>query len=197
MDDGVIEQRNISSHLLDDDVKGPRTTLSAEQALQVCRTHLATLKVELAEMSDRWMRAKAETANVTARAKRDIDDAEQYGLQKFATGVVEAAENIRRGLNSGPHLTSGNGALAQLHEGFAGVERSFVAMLDRNGIERYDPTGEAFDAASQQAMAAEESSAHPPGTVLRALTSTWTLNGRLLRPAMVVVAKPPTTNARA
>lgn len=161
------------------------------------RAQVAALKHALTEMRDRWMRAEAETANVRARARKDVDDAKHYGTQKFAADAVEAAENLRRGLNSVAHLTSGHGPLAQLHDGVVGVERSFLAMLGRNGIERHDPTGKAFDAATQQAMAEEESSAQPPGTVMRALTSTWTLNGRLLRPTMVVVAKPPITNMHA
>ena len=129
------------------------------------------------------------------RAKKDIDDARQFATQKLAADAVESAENFRRGLDSVPHQQAGHGPVTQLHEGFVGVERGFVAMLARNGIKRQDPTGSPFDAETQQAESGEETAAHPPGTVLRALTSTWTLNGRLLRPAMVVVAKCITPNA--
>ena len=75
--------------------------------------------------------------------------------------------------------------------GFEGIERSFIALLERNGITRQDPTGAAFDANLHQAMAEQESAEHPPGTVLQAWSQTWPLNGRLLRPAMVVVSKQP------
>jgi molecular chaperone GrpE len=197
MTDSVVEPRNNYSDLSDSAVEEPEITLTADQALQVSREQVAALKAELIEIRDRWIRAEAETANVRARAKKDVDDARLYGTQKFAADAVEAAENLRRGLDSVPHLTSGQGPLSQLHDGFVGIERSFVAMLGRNGIKRRDPTGEAFDSATQQAMAEEETSACPPGTVIRALTSTWTLNGRLLRPAMVVVARPPPTNMHA
>ena len=81
--------------------------------------------------------------------------------------------------------------LTRLRDGFAGVERSFIALLERNGIKREDPTGALFDPNLHQAMAEQESEAHPPGTVMHAWTSGWTLNGRLLRPAMVVLAKAP------
>ena len=190
MNDGATEANSAYADLPSGDMGVASDALTAEQAMQASRGHIASLEAELAEMRDRWMRAEAETANVRARAKKDVDDAKQYGTQKFAADAVGAAEDIRRGLDSVPHPTSGHGPLAQLHDGFVGVERSFVAMLGRNGIKRHDPTGTAFDAASHQAMAEEESSDHPPGAVVRALTSTWTLNGRLLRPAMVVVAKP-------
>jgi molecular chaperone GrpE len=131
---------------------------------------------------------------VRQRAKRDVEEARDFAVQKFAADVVEAAENLRRGLNrvaapSGPEL----GMLTRLREGFAGVERSVLALLERNGIMRQDPTGSVFDPTHHQVMAEQETAAHPPGTVLKALTSAWTLNGRLLRPAMVVIAKPLTT----
>jgi molecular chaperone GrpE len=194
MDDSIGDQRNACSDLCSGDAGEADITLTAEQALHASRAEVAALKADIAEIRDRWMRSEAEAANVRARAKKDVDDARQYGIQKFAADAVGAAENLRRGLDSVPHLASDHGPLVQLHDGFAGIERNFVAMLGRNGIKRHDPTGEAFDAATQQAMAEEETSAQPSGTVMRALTSTWTLNGRLLRPAMVIVAKPPTTN---
>jgi molecular chaperone GrpE len=153
---------------------------------------IAALEAELVEMRERWMRAEAEMANVRARAKRDVDETRQYAVQKFAKDVVEAAENLRRGIDSLPKPAAGEPAIvASLRDGFEGVERSFVALLERNGIKREDPTGSLFDANLHQAMAEQESAEHPPGTVMQAWTQGWTLNGRLLRPAMVVVAKAP------
>ena len=66
-----------------------------------------------------------------------------------------------------------------------------MPLLERNGIKREDPTGTAFDPNLHQAMSEQDSAEHPPGTVIQAWTPAWTLNGRLLRPAMVVVAKVP------
>ena len=151
---------------------------------------VAALQAELAEMRDRWLRSEAEIANVRARARRDVDETRQYAVQKFARDVVEAAENLKRGLDSIPPARDGEPEIvAKLRDGFAGVERSFVALLERNGIRREDPTGAVFDANLHQAMAEQESNEHPPGTVIHAWTAGWTLNGRLLRPAMVVVSK--------
>jgi molecular chaperone GrpE len=153
---------------------------------------IAALENEVAEMRNRWMRAEAEIANVRARGRREVDETRQYAVQKFATDVVEAAENLRRGLESLPPPTGHEPELvARLREGFEGVERSFLALLERNGIKREDPTGTTFDPNLHQAMAEQPSTEHPPGTVAQAFTSAWTLNGRLLRPAMVVVAKAP------
>lgn len=151
---------------------------------------IAALQAELAEMRDRWLRSEAEIVNVRTRARRDVDETRQYAVQKFARDVVEAAENLKRGLDSIPPARDGEPEIvAKLRDGFASVERNFVALLERNGIRRDDPTGAAFDANLHQAMAEQESADHPPGTVIHAWTAGWTLNGRLLRPAMVVVAK--------
>ena len=152
--------------------------------------HIAQLTAERDDMRDRWLRAEAEMQNVRTRAKRDVDDTRQYAVQKFATDIVEAAENLRRGLSSLPPAEEGEPAIVtKLRDGLEGVERSFVAVLERNGIKREDPTGQPFDANMHQAMAEQPSAEHAPGTVMQAWTQGWTLNGRLLKPAMVVVAK--------
>ena len=163
-----------------------------EQLMQAASARIATLEAELAEAKDRWMRSEAEMANVRARAKREVDETRQYAVQKFAREVAEAADNLRRGLDSLPPASDGEPAIVgRLREGFEGVERAFMGALERNGIRKEDPTGALFDPNLHQAMAEHESREHPPGTVLQAWTPAWTLNGRLLRPAMVVVAKAP------
>ena len=86
--------------------------------------------------------------------------------------------------------------VARLREGLDGIERNFLSILERNGIKREDPTGAPFDPNLHQAMAEQESAAHAPGSVMHAWTPIWTLHGRLLRPAMVVVAKAPPAEIR-
>ncbi len=151
---------------------------------------IATLEADLAQMKDRWLRAEAEMANVRARATKDMQDARAYAVQKFATDVAEAAENLDRGLGALPPETEDEPELLRkLRGGFAGVQKAFVAMLERHGVQREDATGKPFDPALHQAMA--EQPAPPgvaPGTVIQAWSAAWTLHGRLLRPAMVVVA---------
>ena len=160
--------------------------------MQAASERIGTLETELEAMREKWMRAEAETQNVRNRARRDVDDARQYAVQKFAKDVVEAAENLRRGLASLPPADANDSpVVTRLREGFEGVERSFLGILERNGITGADPTGAAFDANLHQAMAEQPTADHPPGTVIQAWTSAWTLNGRLLKPAMVVVAKAP------
>jgi molecular chaperone GrpE len=169
-----------------------------EGLMQAATARIAELEAERDEMKDRWMRAEAETANIRARSRREVEDARQYAVQAFAKDVVEAAENIRRGLDALPAATDTDPELVtRLRTGFEGVERSFLGLLERHGIARSDPTGAAFDPNHHQAMSEQESLTHTPGTVIQAWTAAWTLHGRLLRPAMVVVAKAPPTEIAA
>jgi molecular chaperone GrpE len=175
------------------DAANANAPLSPEQIMQAASARIAELETDLAEMKDRWMRAEAETANVRARGRRETDDARQYAVQKFATDVVEAAENLNRGIDALPAATPGEPEiLVKVREGLAGIERSFTGVLERNGIKKDDPVGQPFDPNLHQAMAEQPSEVHAPGTVMQAWTACWTLNGRLLKPAMVVVAKAPT-----
>ena len=175
------------------DAANANAPLSPEQVMQAATSRIAELEAELAEMKDRWIRAEAETSNVRARGRREADDARQYAVQKFATDIVEAAENLKRGIDALPPATPGEpDILVKVRDGLAGIERSFTGVLERNGIKKIDPVGQPFDPNLHQAMAEQESEVHPPGTVMQAWTACWTLNGRLLKPAMVVVAKAPT-----
>src|ERR1700733_3687417 len=163
-----------------------------EPLLEAPDQRIADLEMSLQDMKDKWLRSEAEMANLRARTKREVEDARLYAVQKFAKDVAEAADNLQRGIDSLPKRSEDEPELVtKMREGFEGTERSFVSLVERNGIVRQDPTGAPFDANMHQAMGEQESAAHPPGTVLQAWTPTWTLNGRLLRPAMVVVSKQP------
>ena len=175
------------------DAANANAHLSPEQLMQAATARIAELETELAEMKDRWIRAEAETSNVRARGRREADDARQYAVQKFATDIVEAAENLKRAIDALPAAAKGEPEiLIKVREGLAGIERNFTGVLERNGIQKHDPVGQPFDPNMHQAMAEQDSEMHPPGTVMQAWTAGWTLHGRLLKPAMVVVAKAPT-----
>ena len=151
---------------------------------------IAALEAENAELKDRWLRAEAELQNQRARARREVDDTRNYAIQKFARDVVEVAENLRRGLESLPPAREDEPEfLRKLREGFEGVERGFLAMLERYGVERVEAQGKPFDPELHEAMAQQPApEGVAPGTVIQAWTPAWTLKGRLLKPAMVVVA---------
>ncbi len=165
----------------------PQQAGAAENAADA---HVQDLERSVTEFKEKWLRAEAENQNLMARAKRDVEDARQYAVQKFARDVVEAAENLRRALDSLPAQTEGEDTVVtKMREGIESTERSFLSILERHGIKSDNPAGKAFDANLHQAMAEQPSAEHTPGTVMQAWTPTWTLHGRLLKPAMVVVAK--------
>jgi molecular chaperone GrpE len=163
-----------------------------EALMSEAAERIRALETDVQDMRDRWMRAEAEMQNLRTRTKREVEDARLYAVQKFAKDVVEAAENIRRGIDSlpkpGPNEPD---VVLKLREGFEGVERSFTGLLERNGIVGDDPVGKVFDANLHQAMAEQPSDSYPAGTVMQSWSRAWTLHGRLLRPAMVVVSKGP------
>ena len=152
---------------------------------------IAALEAEVAQLRDRWLRSEADAQNLRARTQREVADARNYAIQKFAGDVVEAAQNLRRGLDSLPPAKDGEDPLlVKLREGFEGVERSFISLLERNGIVRKEAQGQPFDAEFHQAMAEQPApEGVKPGTVIQAWTSAWLLRGRLIKPAMVIVAQ--------
>ena len=181
----MTETENPNPNSAEDAADVPPAELSIED-------QMAALEAERDEMRNNWMRSEAEMANLRARTKREVEDARLFAVQKFAKDVAEVAENLKRGLSSLPAAAEGEAEIiGKMREGFESVERSFVATLERNGVKVEDPTGKLFDPNLHQAMAEQETVEHPAGTIIQAWTPAWTLNGRLLRPAMVVVAKAP------
>jgi molecular chaperone GrpE len=162
----------------------------APESPQTEAERLAALESEVQELRDKWLRAEAEMQNLRSRARREAEEARLYAVQKFARDVVETAENLRRGLDSLPAAAEDEPELlAKLRNGFEGVERGFVAVLERHGVQRAEAQGKPFDPELHQAMAEQPApEGVEPGTVIQAWTPAWTLNGRLLKPAMVVVA---------
>jgi molecular chaperone GrpE len=181
---------------MSDPAEMPPETFPAEETTTAApeptpEERIAALEAEVAQLRDRWLRAEADAQNLRARTERQVADARNYAVQKFAGDVVEAADNLRRGLDALPPAEEGEPELlAKMRDGFEGVERSFLSLLERNGVVRKDAAGEPFDPEFHQAMAEQPApEGVAPGTVIQAWTPAWTLNGRLLKPAMVVVAK--------
>ena len=154
---------------------------------------LAALEAELTEMKDRWLRAEAEVQNVRNRGRDDTEKARNYAVQKFATDMAEVAENLRRGIDLLPTATEDEPEIiGKMRGGFEGVERFLLQRLEVHGVQRKPAEGQPFDPELHQAMSeAPAPEGVAPGTVMQAWTSAWTLIGRLLKPAMVVVAGKP------
>jgi len=152
-------------------------------------TRSTELEAELAEYKDRLLRALAETENVRRRAQREREDASKYAIAGFAKNLLSAADNLRRALESLPESEAKDERTRSLLAGVAATERELLGVFERYGIKRIDPRGEAFDHNFHQAIFEAERPDQPSGSVVEVLQPGYVLHDRLLRPAMVGVAK--------
>jgi molecular chaperone GrpE len=150
---------------------------------------LAQARAEAAEFKDRLLRALAETENVRRRAERERTDAAKYGVTQFARDLLDVADNLRRAIESAPESQVRDEVTRNLLAGVAATERALLAAFERHGIKRVDPRGERFDHNFHQAIFEAENTGKPAGTVVEVLQPGYLLHDRLLRPAMVGVAK--------
>ncbi|AIL13329.1 hypothetical protein IM40_07200 [Candidatus Paracaedimonas acanthamoebae] len=145
---------------------------------------------EINTLKDQLLRALAENDNIRKRAQREKEDASRFAIANFARDLLTVADNLTRALENIPaEKLEENEALKSLLEGVQITEREFTNILERNGIKKVSPLGELFDHNYHQAMLEEESAEYQPGYVTRVLQAGYVLNERLLRPALVGVAK--------
>ena len=135
---------------------------------------------------DQYLRAVAELDNVRKRAARDIEAANRYGLERFATELLPVKDSLEQAVQSAPKAD-----IRTLIEGQAATLQLLNKALERLGVNVIDPQGEPFDPARHEAMMAQESSTAEPNSVLQVVQPGYELNGRLLRPARVIVAREP------
>jgi molecular chaperone GrpE len=151
---------------------------------------IAELEAEIARLKDQALRALAEQENTRRRAQRDIEENSKYALSNFARDMLPVGDNLRRALETiSAEARAADPALAKFAEGVELTERELLNILERNGIKRVDPVGQPFDHNFHQAVMQVENATQPPGTVVQVFQPGYTINGRLLRPAMVTVAK--------
>jgi molecular chaperone GrpE len=150
---------------------------------------LATLEGELADTKDRLLRALAETENTRRRFQREREDTQKYAISGFAKDLLSAADNLRRALAAVPEAEITDPRTKSLVDGVAATERELLAAFERHGLRRIDPKGEAFDHNFHQAIFEAERPDTPAGTVVEVLQPGYVLHDRLLRSAMVGVAK--------
>ena len=163
--------------------------IESEAAEPSPETRVTELEAELAEYKDRLLRALAETENVRRRAQREREDASKYAIAGFAKDLLSAADNLRRALESLPESEAKDERTRSLLAGIAATERELLGAFERHGIKRIDPKGDLFDHNFHQAIFETEESDQPGGSVVEVLQPGYVLHDRLLRPAMVGVAK--------
>lgn len=144
------------------------------------------LQEELAQARESAMRAQAEAQNAKRRAEQDVERARKYALERFAGELLPVVDNLERALES----ASGDEEVVKpIAQGVELTLKSFLNALQKYHIEPVDPQGEPFDPQLHQAMSQVENPDVEPNTVIAVMQKGYTLNGRLVRPAMVMVSK--------
>jgi molecular chaperone GrpE len=156
--------------------------MSAEELAEA----LAAAEARAEENWDRYVRAAAEIDNVRKRTAREVENARRYALENFGKDLLAVKDSLEMGIQA-----AGNADLASLLEGKAATLKLLATTFERFGIEEISPEGEAFDPEFHEAMTLQPTADAAPGTVLNVIQKGYRLNGRLLRPAMVVVAAEP------
>ena len=157
--------------------------LSLEQALK---------KIEEAELAadkakDDVLRVQAEMQNLRRRTEQDVEKAHKYGQEKFSIELLSVMDNLERALDAASQHD--DETVKAIYDGVNLTLKSFMDCFSKFNIEVIDPLGEPFDPQKHQAMSIQESPEAEPNTVISVLQKGYTLHGRVIRPAMVMVSK--------
>ena len=184
------EQKN--EQPVEEEALGEEAEISAEDGIEEFMQSeediVTQLQSENAELKDRVLRSMAETENVRRRAEKDKADMSAYAVTGFARDMLTVSDNLRRALDAMPEETADD--MKAFVEGVEMTERELLKTLERHGIEQVNPeVGEKFDHKRHQAMFEVPTEDHPSGSVMQVVAPGYIIKDRLLRPAMVGVAK--------
>lgn len=169
---------------------GQATLSPAEQEMQAeidrLKIELEAVKAKAEENHNLALRAKAEAENTRRRVEKDVANAHKYALEKFATDLLPVMDSMELGIGA---AQDANATVEKIKEGSELTFKMFASTLQKHGIEVVDPQGEKFNPDFHQAMSMQENPDVEPNTVMAVMQKGYTLQGRLVRPAMVVVSK--------
>lgn len=173
----------------------PETTAAAQPANAAAdaagidlQAALEQARADVDRYRDEMLRARAELENVRKRAQKDVEAAHKYGLER----LVEALLPLKDSLDLGFDAAQSAQDVASIRDGLALTVKMAAQAFEKIGVKALDPAGEKFNPDFHQAMGMEDSLEAEPGTVLRVMQKGYVLNERLVRPALVVIAKQPT-----
>jgi molecular chaperone GrpE len=169
----------------------PAPDAANENAEAVQPDPVAELTKANAELKDQLLRTLAEMENLRKRTEREVADARTYGIASFARDVLAVADNFRRALDAtGPQWRAQADPTGQaLFDGFELTERELLKALEKHGIKKIEPLGQKFDPNLHQAMFELDDPSVAAGTVVQVLQAGFVIGDRILRPALVGVAK--------
>ncbi|MDX1812222.1 MAG: nucleotide exchange factor GrpE [Gammaproteobacteria bacterium] len=150
------------------------------------KEEVAALELKASENHDLALRAKAEAENTRRRVEKDVANAHKFALEKFAQDLLPIIDSMEMGIGA---ATDENASVEKIREGSELTFKMFTSALEKHGIQPVDPQGEKFNPDLHQAMSMQENPDVPPNTVMAVMQKGYTLQGRLVRPAMVMVSK--------
>jgi molecular chaperone GrpE len=167
-----------------------QTEPQAEAAAPAPDARIAELEADVAKLKSEVLYARADTENVRRRLEQQADDRGRYAVAQFAKDVLSVADNLRRALDAVPPSSrEGNDIANTLTQGVEMTERELLGTFERYGIKPVEAMGARFDPNLHQAMMEVEDPGKPEGTVVMVMQSGYTIHDRLLRPALVGIAK--------
>ena len=169
-----------------DNRPGNAGTAPAAATVASLETELAAAQARADEQRGNYLRAVAEMENFRKRTERELDQARKFAIERFAQELLAVSDALEAGISSGA-----NNPGPALLDGAKATLRELTKAFEKVGIQTLDPLGKPFDPNWHEAMVAQESAGQPPGTVLNVVQKGYSLNGRLLRPARVIVSKAP------
>lgn len=161
---------------------------TTEVSIEALQAQIATLAAAYESAKEQSLRSQAEAQNARRRAEQDVEKAHKYGLEKIVNDLLPVVDNLERALAS---IDPANETLTAFAEGIQLTHKSFVDALARHQVAVVSPEGEPFDPNLHQAVSAVPNPDVEPNTVLNCFQKGYTLHGRLVRPAMVVVSTAP------
>ncbi len=170
------------------DAEATASNAAGDSLMAEATARIQALEAEIAALKDQALRAVAEAENTRRRVERDKEEAVKYAASRFARDMLSVADNLRRALDAAPADTADDATKA-LIAGVEATERELLSGFEKHGIKRIDPMGSRFDPNLHEAVFEVPGTGQPGGTVVQVLQAGYTLHDRLLRSAMVGVAK--------
>ena len=174
------ETDDVASEVAEDQPAAAAGNAATESDLPAMQ---AELQAKVDENWEKYLRAAADLENVRKRAARDVENAHKFALERFANELLAVRDSLEMGLAAGEDAD-----VESLRQGKEATLQQLTSIMARFGVEEVDPQGEPFDPAMHEAMTIQPSADVEPGSVLTVFQKGYALNGRLLRPARVVVA---------
>ena len=160
-------------------------TDQSESSEEQGKNQIEDLQHKLATLGEQLLREQAEMQNVRRRAQRDIESAHKYALEKFATELLSVVDNLERAIDA---IDADDESQKAVAEGLGLTLKTFIEVLAKYNVQAVEPEGQPFDADLHQAVSTVPNNDVEPNTVINVFQKGYTLNGRLIRPAMVVVS---------